>query len=1418
MVIEVTLGGKCMRQLWIVLSTFQMARKRAAAFFITLGFGLVFSYQIAIAGTLGPSFGTDQEVANPHPDTDEIGQGFFELWRALVAEQGHEDILRNTAGTVSACIPWDRVQRLVDGRLSMYIEHWWHESAASEKNRLLVLDRCETWRTNTDADCMCHIIAEHMRPVLQTPPAQASKIRAIDSTMVQPKLQASWVAEESSTPVIRRLAALRKKSAMQGTPYYFDAGKTISLEADPLRDSSPQLIMQQGHNADIFIGRWSHSGQMVATAGMDYRVLLWRVNGLELLRDWRGHAGIVKALAFSPDDQKVASGGQDGVVIIWNVTSGRRAAILIEKRGEVKNISFRKDGKLFTLYGDNSVVEWTPPVGLENGLEKWTERVVLAPGAATVAFRWQGQYADRGDAIRFKDGANGRREVEIVPSDGPLMQVFDPETGEVDRLAKTWRGLTGAMSPRQGMLAARRSGILFGSAMIYPRGDEIRVSADNGASVLRVLKEAQKGTIMEMAFSPSGGLLATAKSTGNVTVNGTKDHGKIKIWNLDADSPPVSLDGKSVWAFSPDSKLLLGSAGSGRVRIWDAKTGAIKYESAPGRPELATSVFTRDGRWLAVARGDGVIHVWDLDGGRQQWKLRGHPGTIGVLAVDASGRFLAAGGRLSRYVSVWDIKTGKFLWALVPRSTYAFGGESINSINFQEDGTALTYSVWDKEKPRYFVRRAQSGNLLSAYSDGSMMGPNGAEVMASIQIPTSSNSSKNRSVRLFAKSHDGQPGELQAPTQSIGWIETYVFSPDGRYFAVLHSTSNTTQEIKQGPWVSQWDLQSGLLRADLQVSGSHAMTVTADGNIVAGYDDGRVIVFRKREANEGWESINLIRSSGSIRSLSSSINNGFAATGDDGLAHVWSGSFNSPAMTIGSLNDDAWLVVMDDGRFDASTPDRLSAFRWLMPDDPHRMLSPDIFLRDYYEPGLLARGWACGNESHERQTDRCAEEFRRIEPVQQLNRVTPKVTLGPIEPTLDRETVLVHWGAAAVNDPSQQNGKTSTAAYDLRLFRNGQLVARCPSGTHDQGKDSQDRTAWRKTALLRSPCPPAKVRVPAGSASVTFSAYAFNEDRVKSETVEKSYMSLQARGRKVAPRAYVVAMGVDKYAGNGQHDLNFAAKDARDMLSALQRIAGYQVIPVVLTSEKGKPSHATKATLRAVLEILAGNESNRTQLVGVPGGEALRVATPDDLVILTLSGHGHTTEDGSFYLVPSDADPGAALTSSVISSLISSQELSLWLETVDAGQIAIVIDACHSGASIPKSFKPGPLGDGGLGQLAYDKGISLLAATQGSDAALEVGTLRHGVLTYALLEGLQRRAGRLQADSNNDGVTLSEWLAYGNARTPNVYRDVVEGKLPVVMRDPTMGPEFLKTIAARAQTPVYFDFRTRRLDPLIKAR
>ncbi|HWS56217.1 MAG TPA: hypothetical protein VN228_18900, partial [Pyrinomonadaceae bacterium] len=116
---------------------------------------------------------------------------------------------------------------------------------------------------------------------------------------------------------------------------------------------------------------------------------------------------------------------------------------------------------------------------------------------------------------------------------------------------------------------------------------------------------------------------------------------------------------------------------------------------------------------------------------------------------------------------------------------------------------------------------------------------------------------------------------------------------------------------------------------------------------------------------------------------------------------------------------------------------------------------------------------------------------------------------------------------------------------------------------------------------------------------------------------------------------------------------------------------------------------------------------------------------------------------------------------------------------VDAGELVLVVDACHSAASVRgDGFKPGPMGSRGLGQLAYDKGMRVLTSTQADDVALEFNLVEMGLLTYALTRDAVERAEADRAPKDSR-ITVSEWLAYGVERVPQLHAEV-DGQLAMM--------------------------------------
>ncbi len=207
---------------------------------------------------------------------------------------------------------------------------------------------------------------------------------------------------------------------------------------------------------------------------------------------------------------------------------------------------------------------------------------------------------------------------------------------------------------------------------------------------------------------------------------------------------------------------------------------------------------------------------------------------------------------------------------------------------------------------------------------------------------------------------------------------------------------------------------------------------------------------------------------------------------------------------------------------------------------------------------------------------------------------------------------------------------------------------------------------------------------------------------------------------------------------------------------------------------------ATKTNILGAFGRLAGQEVGPLP-AGAPTGLAnLKPAQPEDAVFIYFAGHG-TAQGPRFYLIPHDigyAGGREAVDAEALKTIlehgISDIELEQALEKVDAGRLLLVIDACNSGQALEAEEKRrGPMNSKGLAQLAYEKGMYVLAAAQGYQAALEVAELGHGLLTYALVEeGMKTPAADILPLDGQ--VTLREWLDYATIRVPQMQQTMMQ--------------------------------------------
>ncbi|HJZ81758.1 MAG TPA: caspase family protein, partial [Pyrinomonadaceae bacterium] len=335
-------------------------------------------------------------------------------------------------------------------------------------------------------------------------------------------------------------------------------------------------------------------------------------------------------------------------------------------------------------------------------------------------------------------------------------------------------------------------------------------------------------------------------------------------------------------------------------------------------------------------------------------------------------------------------------------------------------------------------------------------------------------------------------------------------------------------------------------------------------------------------------------------------------------------------------------------------------------------------------------------------------------------------------------------------DPDYRKG---SGARDLRLFRNGLLVQ-----------------VWPDDVLQGASKRSIETSVPIVAGENEFTAYAFNRDNVKSADSVLSIKGAETLRREGT--AYLFVIGVSKYA-NSQYNLNYSVADATEIAAQLrtqqEALRRYHPIEVIsLLNEE-----ATKENILLGLKLLAGALKDPLPQSAATDLLKIKPAQPEDAVIFYFSGHGRADGD-RFYLIPHDLGyqgPRSSLDEvglrTILSHSVSDLELEAALKPLDVDQLLLVIDACNSGQALKSSDeRRGPMNAKGLAQLAYEKGMYILTASQSDEGAFESAGLQHSYLAYALVEeGIKSGA----ADTDHDGqILLNEWFSYATDRVPKI--------------------------------------------------
>lgn len=710
-----------------------------------------------------------------------------------------------------------------------------------------------------------------------------------------------------------------------------------------------------------------------------------------------------------------------------------------------------------------------------------------------------------------------------------------------------------------------------------------------------------------------------------------------------------------------------------------------------------------------------VISDFPIYNGRA---FRGVGGICGAYSPDS--RLFASGGGVASHgeVFLWETASGRLI------KSFKYHTDKVESITFSPDGRLLASGGWDGTVK---VMDIAKGSVLFSLSGHEWwikqltFNPRG-DVLAS--------ASQDGSVRLWSTS----TGELLAvlsalKNEEVGdterelrQLERELQTPDrlGREYKEREGKF-AEAESQLGAKRLEFEQAEKLLKKGEIAEKAHASAQRNFNEAESRYEAEKRGLEVTKYMLDSWskEYISIPQLQGKIRQA---------------REQLWQ-----------AMAKKEWIVASPDGLFDGSYEGIQKLVAWRFPGDETAPV--EAFFSEFYHPGLLGEILV-------------GKIPRANRDIAQIDRRQPEVSLelenieGGSKPQSSRTITL---RVNVKEAPAAKGWQTGSGAQDVRLFRNGSLTK-----------------VWHGNVLPdKGGSITLKAEVPIVAGDNRFSSYCFNNDNIKSPD-----STLIINGDESLRRAgvvYILAIGINRYA-NEDYDLRYAAADAESFAKELQRqesaLGAFGRVEVLTLID----NEATKSSILAALARLAGQERND----GPAGLENFMKAEPEDAVFIYYAGHG-TAFGPRFYLIPHDLgypgsrnqlDEGAVNT--ILSHSISSDELELALEPIDAGRLAMVIDACNSGQALEAEEKrQGPMNSKGLAQLAFEKGMYILTAAQGYQAALELEQLGHGLLTYALVEEALKTPAADLAPKDSE-ISMREWWDYATIRVPDIQMTAME--------------------------------------------
>lgn len=427
------------------------------------------------------------------------------------------------------------------------------------------------------------------------------------------------------------------------------------------------------------------------------------------------------------------------------------------------------------------------------------------------------------------------------------------------------------------------------------------------------------------------------------------------------------------------------------------------------------------------------------------------------------------------------------------------------------------------------------------------------------------------------------------------------------------------------------------------------------------------------------------------------------------------------------LPANSWLVMDSEGRFDAPDPNNVAGAAYVLEwDGGLEPIDISQLKSLYYEPGLFGKLLGLDPEP------------RRPVPDRDTIRLFPEIKVTPNATSPGKYTVVL---------AERDKGGVGKA----EIYVNGKLVAT----KNGSGFFTIDASEFKSFFLPKSQLGDSHGNL------LTIVAGNARGDLKSPPTV----LDLGIPTDLAVPPAniYGLFVGVGNYAGSTK-DLTAPPYDADALAKAVDKV-GERLLP-------GKV-HLTVMTTDDM-----AHSPDRKQILGW-FDEVAQKATSSDIVIVFFAGHGTSSIGGKsgYFFLTSGADPADISPAVLGVHTISGEDLQGALSKIPAGKQVIILDTCHSGAAAGNLIQDRSSGSDYV--RAYEairdaSGTWLLAGAAADQRSYESRSVDHGLLTYSLLEALDRvsPAGLRMTPNGESFVDVQKWLGYAADRVESLRAEV----------------------------------------------